>query len=493
MSRKSKLGRNESCPCLSGEKFKCCCSGKIDWGSIIQKGLDQRPYLSVRGRNLLFVTRIAEVLQFGVLRKSLSLKDYKAAFTAVAVRQIHEAIMDLWPPKLDIVAALKRQPSGVSGLYIGDYGPEYLTRAIVRHSIYANRILLIDPFVYPISVRDEFNPIVNPEQYRAQTLRNVNFWFALLPWIEAGIVALIRPPADFDAQLNWDIMNAQLKKFDENEELKTASKESVDDLSTRHQKKLAYQQLVLGAPDSYLRAKFEEKGLGENGLTVDDFLESIQEERDLDPNFLEPLGPKSEGQLYTITSGASYPSAKMTAEITGSYLFTDIHVKWREIELDRESRSAENKVWAPFAKAMQNTSLRYLNNLRLEHALRLRKEGRLESLRVFLGKVWKGASTADEFDSKNAILLAEELTGRVQEAEEEWKEIDRDLLKTVGTAAVGGLLAAGPLIATGHAGFLAAAMGVAGTVSLITSTKKRRSFSDKFPAAFFMKIDDDNQ
>jgi len=122
----------------------------------------------------------------------------------------------------------------------------------------------------------------------------------------------------------------------------------------------------------------------------------------------------------------------------------------------------------------------------------VRKEGRLESLRGFLGKVWKDASTDDEFDSKNAILLAEELTERIQEAEQEWKEIDRDLFKIVGGTAVGGLLAAGPLIAAGHAAFLAAAVGVAGAVPLINSTLKRRSFPDRFPAAFFMKIEDNN-
>jgi hypothetical protein len=492
MSRQSKIKRNEPCPCLSGEKFKSCCSGKIDWEMIIQKGLNYRPFLSVRGRNLQFVSRIAEALQFGTLGKARSLKDYKAAFTADAVQKIHEALMDLWPPDIDIVAALKRQPNNVSGLYIGDYGPEYLIRAIVRHSIYANRILLIDPFVYPTSVRDEFNPIVNPERYRAQTLKNVNFWFALLPWIEAGIVALIRPPTDFDARLNWAIMEAQMKKFEENEELKKASKESVDELSIRHKQKLVHQQLLLGAPDSYLRAKFEELGLGETGVSIDEFLKSIHQERERDPDFLEPMGPKSEGQLYMMTTGAAYPSAAMTAGITGSYLFTDIHVKWREIELDRESHSAENKVWAPFAKALQNASLRYLNNIRLEHALRLRQEGRLESLRGFLGKVWKDASTDDVFDSENAILLAEELAERIQGAEQEWKEIDRDLLKIVGGTAVGGLLAAGPLIAAGHAAFLATAVGVAGTVPLINSTLKRRSFPDRFPAAFFMKVDEDS-
>jgi outer membrane lipoprotein SlyB len=121
----------------------------------------------------------------------------------------------------------------------------------------------------------------------------------------------------------------------------------------------------------------------------------------------------------------------------------------------------------------------------------LRREGRLGTLRGFLGKVWKDASTGDQFDSKNAILLAQELTGRIQEAEQEWKEIDRDLLKIVGGAAVGGLLAAGPLIAAGHAAFLAAAVGVAGAVPLVSSTLKRRSFPDQFPAAFFMKIEDD--
>lgn len=149
MSRRSKIGRNDPCPCLIGEKYKNCCYGKVDWEAIIQKGLDYRPFLSVRGRNLHFVNRIADALQLGKLGKARSLKDYKAAFTADAVRKIHEALMDLWPPDIDIVAALKRQPSDVSGLYIGDYGPDYLTRAIVRHSIYANRILLIDPFVYP--------------------------------------------------------------------------------------------------------------------------------------------------------------------------------------------------------------------------------------------------------------------------------------------------------------------------------------------------------
>ncbi|MGA8152267.1 MAG: hypothetical protein WB952_15045 [Terriglobales bacterium] len=417
------------------------------------------------------------------------MSNYKAAFTADAVRRIHEAVVEIWPPDIDIAEALKQPSSNVSGLYIGDYGSDYVKRAVVRHSIYANRILLIDPFVYPASVRDEYNPILNPAQYRAQTLKNVNLWFALAPWIEAGIVALIRPPSDFDRRLNWELLKAQEKKFAESEELRRAVQQSVGELQTRHMKRLMYQHLLLGAPDSYLRAKFEELGLG-NGIKVDEFLKSIHQERDRDPDFLEPAVPNAEGQLSIVTTGTPYPSAAMTARITGSYLFTDIYVRWREIEMDRESHSAENKVWAPFAKALQNTPLKYLNNLRLEHALTLRKENRLESLRGFLGRVWKDARTESGFDSANAILLADELAEEVRGAELEWKKIDQDLLKIVGGEVVGGLLAAGPLIAAGHAYFLAAAAAVAGAGPLLNSTLLRRSFPDRFPAAFFMKIED---
>jgi hypothetical protein len=492
MSRRSKINRNDPCPCLSGKKFKSCCSGKVAWDAIIQRGGDYRDHLSVRGRNLYFAARISDALQLGTLGKARSLKDYKAAFTTDAVRKIHEAIMEVWPPNIDIFEVLKRPAGDVSGLYIGDYSGPYITRGIVRHSIYANKILLVDPFIYPRSVRDEFNPVVNPAQYRGQTLKNVNLWFGLLPWVEAGIVEIIRPPSDFDHRLNWEYMESQQRKFEENAELKKACKESVDELSKRHRETLMYQQLLLGAPDSYLRSQFEELGLGKEGSTADEFLRSIHEEREQDPDFLEPLSPESKSQLFTITTGACYPSATMTANITGSYLFSDLYVQWREIELDRESHSAENKVWAPFAKALQNTPLRYLNSLRLEHALTLRKEGRLESLRGFLRKVWTDACTENPFDSANSLLLSEELAERIRDAEQEWKRIDRDLLKIVGTAAVGGLLAAGPLIAAGHAEFLAAAAFVAGAGPLTHSTLQRRSFPDRFPAAFFMKVQEND-
>src|ERR1700730_10477354 len=107
MSRPSKINRNDPCPCLSGEKFKRCCSGTVDWDAIIESGRDYKPYLSLRGRNLYFTRSICDALQFDKLGRDRYSKAYKAAFTAAAVRRIHEAVVEIWPPTMDIAAALR--------------------------------------------------------------------------------------------------------------------------------------------------------------------------------------------------------------------------------------------------------------------------------------------------------------------------------------------------------------------------------------------------
>jgi len=489
MRKSRKIGRNDLCPCGTGKKYKQCCVGKVDWNDVFLSGKDWRSHLSIRGRNIYFVNRLAEILQLDE-GKVKNLSDYKKGFTKKAVSEIHEAILEAWPPDSDITTILESTSDDVSGLYIGDYDIEYILRGIIRHSIYANKILVVDPFIYPKSVRDEYNPIIEPYQYRTQTLKNVNFWLSLLPWIETGIIEVIRTPADFDSRLNWESMNRQKRKFEEIAELKEASEVSIKEMKNRHMKRLAHTELLLSAPDSYIEGLIKKQGLEKDGYTAKDFLKYVHKQRERDPNFLEPIGPDSEsGQLYLMSTGASYDIAQLTASLTRSYLVTDLYVRWRELEIDRSLNNAESRVWSPFAKAFQESPLKFLNNLKLEHALKLRNEGRLESLRSFLLKVWKHARTEEPFDETNARLFAEELREEISLAEEEWEKIDQDLLKFFGGEVGAGLLAAGPLIAAGHGLFVGAAAAAVGATTLAASFKRRRRFPDRFPAAFFMNIE----
>lgn len=124
--------------------------------------------MSIRGRNLLFAAAISDALELDPTADSLSLADYKKAFTPAAVRKIYEAVVEIWPQDTNIQSLLEKTRADVSGLFIGDYEPAYVSRAVVRHSIYANKILLVDPFQHPSILRNSYNPILNPNQYRAQ-------------------------------------------------------------------------------------------------------------------------------------------------------------------------------------------------------------------------------------------------------------------------------------------------------------------------------------
>jgi len=492
MFKRKKIGRNSQCPCLSGKKYKHCCKNSVDWNRIIQEKGDPIQHLSIRGRNQLFMESLIDVLQLDS-KDVRDIGSYKKAFTPDAVRKIHEAIDELWPLGTDISKVLAHKPEDVSGLYVGDYNIDYLHRGVIRHSIYANKILIVDPFIYPRSVREEFNPIANPDQHRSQTLKNVNIWLSLYPWIDAGIVEIIRTPADFDPRLNWDSMKRQEKKFKLNEKLQKAAEITVDDITQRHSENMAYEMLLLGAPDSQLESIFSELDLEKKEITFDFFIKYVQQLRDDNPNFLGPVGQDGmDGQLHMMSSGANYEIAQITAGLTNSYLVTDLHSRWAEIEIAREEANVESRVWSPFAKAIQNAPFKYLNNVGLQEAKQLREEGRLDSMRSFLKRVWKGARDGDDFDEQNARLMSEELLVEIEQAEREWKQIDRDLIKLSGAEMATGLLASGPLIASGHALFLGAAAVIAGVSNLAHSTAKRRSFSDRFPAAFFMniKVDD---
>lgn len=488
MEEKINIQRNTLCPRGSGKKYKQCCLDKIDWNQIFKNKKDPTPYLSIRGRNIFFINKIFEALQLdSAIEPKLLMKKYKTAFTNNTVKKIHEAIMEVWPLDTNIDNVLSKTRDDVSGLYIGDYDNKYIFNGIVRHSIYSNKILVVDPFVYPHSMKDEYNPILEPDQYREQTLKNVNFWFSLMPWIDAGIVEIIRTPADFDRKLNWESIQRQQNKFKENNELQKASRESTRELSVRHKKDMAFHDFILTAPNEILEKNFQRFGYEKCGLTSKEFIEHIEKMREEDPNFLEPLAPgKKSGQLLIFSTGANYEIAKITSNLTGSYLVTDIYSRWKEIEIDRQNHNAENKEWAPFAKAFQNVQLKYLNNISLQHALILRKEKRLESLRIFLRKVWKSARSEDLFSENNAKFLAEELTDEIKKADHEWKQIDRDLLKWFATDVI---LSTGAFITQGYGEFLAAATGIASLIKLAVTHKERDSFQNKFPAAFFMKID----
>lgn len=488
MELMSTTGTNDSCPCGSGLKYNECCFGKHPWDEILSKPFSQQiRYLSLRGKNILFLTTILEALQIDTWRPDIDFASFKKAFTPAVVRKIHESLIQIWPDLDDYERCHAEDRKSVSGLYIGTYEPEAIFQAVTRHALYSEKIYLVDPFLHPARLRTQFSPLVHPEEHRVNTIKFSFLWLSLFPWIDAGIVNFIRPPTDFIPELKKITLDLNRKFYASSPELEALLEEETEErISAMSPSDRGFTEYYhLSFPDAWFLEEYKKRPPNDIFPTAEEFLKYIQSRRDSHPYFVENL-PGQKSELLYETSGANYELAKRICSITGSHLITDFRTYWKQIELDREKAGVNSAEWTPFAKALQNSELKVLNNVSLEAALTLRKENRLEALRLFFRRVWKNCRDPEIFSETNAANLTAELDERIREAKSEWNKIDHDLVQWFGAPVAA-------ISSAGLTGFLPAAPAIVGAaatgaVGLIQSALKRSSYKERFPAGFFLTI-----
>ena len=466
-------------------KYKKCCLGTVDWERLLSNGSSHEiaTRLTVRGKNIAFANRLSEILQLDELPHKASWLDIKRAMSPLAVRQIYESVATLWPSAEDLDRVLMSQQERQSALYVGNYHLPSLARAIARHSLYSDTILVVDPVRHPMSLRGRYNPIINPAEHRANTLVALRNWWILFPWIEADIVRVIHLPGDFDPAIALGCYESAKARADASPELtallKTESEGMVKEFDEYRM------HIELSVPDDDIRRRLRENKPDVTDLELSEVLAEVQRRRDAHPFFVEPLPESGEsGEFLSFGVGANYDMAKLVAARTGAHLVTDQQYRWKEIELDRDLSGVDPGRWMPFAKALQSAPLRFLDTADLELAQRLRSDSRLSELRHFFRRVWNDIAGENAFSDAMAIDLAAELDDRVAEAEEAWESLDHELLKWLTGE---GIAAAGVVIA-GQASIVPAALGFAGAAAtnVIYSAVKRHSFVAHHPAAFFI-------
>ena len=437
-------------------------------------------FLSVRDKNLQFIQRIAGALQLDCMPQKSSFSKIKKAFTSNAVLQIHESLLELWPDQNDCKRVLSSERDNVTALYLGTYEPAAVFRAITRHSLYCDRILLVDPFIYPKHIVDKFNPLLHPEIHRSMTAKWAFLWLILFPWIESGIVSFIRTPEDFDLTMANEILEIQHAKFRANPLLNNFADRETERATRLN---LNFNEFFLLAhPDNYLLDIYRRSSELMRKMTENEFLTYIHNCRDNHPYYLDFM-PGQGGHFVHESTGASYESGKRICAISNSHLITDITVRWKEVEFDHSHATGATNIWSPFSKALQSANLNVLNNIPVEIALRLRKEQKLESMRHFFNRVWRTCREPDVYSTANATNLAAELNHEVRNAENEWKAIDKQLVVMLGAAGC-------EIISAGVVGFVpaAAAAVVTGAMGLALAQWQRKSFSRRFPAGFCLSF-----
>ena len=486
------LGRNDQCPCLSGKKYKLCCMGSVDWPHLMGKPLGEvAHHFTLRGRNLTFIRLMFEALGIDPEDTNGSSVKFKRAFTSEAVRKIYECVDLMWPGLDDYEHCLKNESQGTSALYTGSYEPEHVAKAVIRHSLYADKILLTDPFLSPRIVRDQFNPLLHPEEFRTTCLINATLWLHMLPWIAAGVVGIVRPIRDFEKGLWHKILEAQKARFSKHPELEDMSermaKEQLKSLSPTDGGLQEY--FMLSHSDKFyideLR-KDRAANPAESHPSDEDMLSHLRRRREMHPYYLPDADLTKSAQYLFQSTGSCYEEVKLMSQIGDLHMITDLPSRWLELQIDRagvDSKSSDLG-WSPFAKALQKCDLKILNDVTPKAAIALREEGRLENMRHFFRRVWQSSKSGEELDEGNAANLAAELEHQIAEANTEWGKIDQSLLKWLGVQ--------GSAVAAAAAQFqilpALSAAAITGTVGMIDARMRRKAFARRYPAGFFLRL-----
>lgn len=486
-----KISRNAPCPCGRLKKFKHCCYNKVNWEALLlgeEEGFAQN--LTVRGKNVEFFIRALISLEIDPSGKNVtSIGELKKKITPDAVREIYHSIEMLWPDLRDFETATSPVEGEVKAFYTGSYEPAAIKAAIAKLSLYCDKILLVDPFMRPSLAQDQFNPLENPEQHRANVLKFIQIWGELWPWINAGIVEFVRPVHDFIPGLWGKILDVQRSRIDNNAELKDILEaDTKEEMKESEELKAFFADttLLFGTREKLIedyKEMTDHTGSDPFG-SEDEYLKFIDLKRESSPYYFGNTCDTPNKMFYHQTSGSCYELAKRMCQITNSHIATNMKFRWKEVELDHTTSGIDNECWSPFAKALQDSGLKAINKTAPDLSLKIREEKRLESMRNFLRRVWRAAGNPEQFSASVSADFTSELEHEIALANAEWRDIDRSLLKWFGPPASLAIVTAstGMLPATG-----ALTTAVAGgAFSLINSRMQRASFKDTHPAGFFM-------
>jgi hypothetical protein len=472
----TKIGRNDPCSCGSGIKFKKCC---------LNKHSSPTPAISIpltlNERTTILYNAMVDI--FGV-KNAKEWNDIKKFVTGDRISHFHKIIASLWPPDTNLEPLLPKSDDGkLRAFYMGRHRPDLIIKNIVRYSLYTDEILILLPFQNPWSIRSEFNPILNPDQYKSYMLQNIDFTLRLAPWIFSGHVKFIPDPGDFDYEL-------RKKTFELAENQKENFNFSLEDIpdEIEYVKEHFFKPFIMCAPEDYLRRTLKKWKPEITPEETNEMIAAMRKTVENDPYMINEPRVERKGQLLVSKCGTSIGMGLYISNLTGAYMFTDWKPKWDLIHSACSANKMDN-LWTPLTNAFQKLDFKFLNNVNPEFACSLRKDGRLEIFRSFLRKTWNEINKdQSSLSSSIGINYADELKARYSQAQAEWDDIDKNIIQktAMGTAftSVGGALASGGMnweIPAG--GFILSAI-----TNILTAKYDRNRFKVSCPMSVFIDL-----
>lgn len=476
-----KIGPNDKCPCGSGKKFKKCCY-HCNIEDVISARRSTTVPLNQEDRLTILFAELFDI--FG-LKKGTHWDQVKKNISGDQVTKLYQVVASLWPPTTDYIALLPKPSDKLRALYLGEIEPEHLLSSVYRFGLYADEILIVDPFHNPWQIRSEYNPIENPNQFKSDTLKLLFFMTQIYPWVQGGIVKIIPNPGHFDFSLFKKTVGLAKNRF---EDLKV-TRDELDDGAEDARKSL--RRFFLTLPVEYHVKQLKDYKPEMSEQEIAQVLDYIQDKIKEDPLVLDQPFDRIGEQLSILRLGGNLEMSLYLAHLAGAFPYTNVKLRWRELFSVMDQWTEDGKIWTPLTRAFQSLNFKFLNNVDPEFACAMRKDGRISSFRTFMKKIWQTVGKNPEPEKIEIACrdFRDELKDEYAKAEAEWNKIDRDFMLWAGTSITTTAVATGGALVTGSLGLgLAATFAIPAVLKLIATHGTRKDFRKTIPMSVFLDL-----
>ncbi len=376
----------------------------------------------------------------------------------------------------------KPDPSKLRALYRGTPDANILLNIIIRHTLYVDQILIVDPFL-TLNFNGPRGVLNKPEIWVSGLINQALCLCALEDWIELGLLLIF--PNVF---------------YYHPERLKIPESLQITDKQSKASEEKLIRNMLLGESPENRNSLLDVIARMEKNITDNEraqLLEDVDRYEHENPirfklpsNYFRKHFAKSEtfSEVHISSSGGlPIIHAPEIATETGSFLIFEHQFEYEILCGNMEQGDKKIDSLQQLSLAFQNLDFPFLHNVPSKKALELREQGYLLSFRIYLRDCWQVITTTNDqqlLDTKIAEFR-ERLTSEYKILENDWRQIRKDLFTSaVITGAVTGLtvVASGSIL-----------LGVVSTLASTTATPASQSIKDlrqtnQKPLAVFLKL-----
>jgi hypothetical protein len=400
---------------------------------------------------------------------------------AAQVRALYIAISEIWPRAYTLSQLLPPIQENLRSYYVGRPMPENVGKLMASNALYSDEIVVTSPFLNPLNVVEEINPIVHPEKHMSETFQNLGFIIELYPWHKAGKLILIPNPIHYAHEMFEYVFNPDRVKGlkDTRDKRLTEGTELLEDYA-RDQMSSTLLRMPSRFIEPYIRQNFADKPKDEQDSIIWAFKYLKEKDR-----FILDSPELPNGEFHISSVGAPYDAAILLGRKTGSYIYTDHQFQWNQI-LNVIQADDSTEKWSPITKAFQELNFKFLNNIPPDLAMEVASENRMALFRSFMSDLWAEAALDTDSSSNRIREFRDQLYIAHAEAEKDWDDIDKKLGRKFSKDTVAAMAAmlTGKLsimVPLGH-------VVLSSSLNLYLSHKDRKSFKATNPMAMLVDL-----